>query len=121
VNFTYDNTDANLISDYKDSLITKLSQLLNSTDTTVKQEAITAIASCVTTLHDDMEEHYNQSVPKLKEILADETTTGSLRDKVIEALSMIGMTVGHKMFHKDAVEIMELISDSIGMLFCFYK
>ncbi|KAJ6242508.1 importin-5-like [Anaeramoeba flamelloides] len=108
--FVEDST-REIIEPYADDLMHKLLQILEINDISLQSTIIPTISSIAITIGSLFEGYYQTLMPTLKNIFQNTQKNRNkiLISKVIECISMIGRSVGAKIFHDDAYEVMEMI------------
>eukprot|EP00891_Asterochloris_glomerata_P002388 jgi/Astpho2/2388/Aster-05646 len=110
VNFT-EGCESDLLPNYLDQLIQKLLQLAGKGAKTVKEGALTALASVADASKNYFINYYDHVMPLLRGILSSGVSREEalLRAKALECISLVGMAVGKERFREDAHRVMELI------------
>lgn len=116
INFC-DEATSDIIAPYLDQLLGKLQALLNSSHLNTQEQAVTAIAAVADSAETHFVKYYDWFMPRLKQVLS--TTTGHrelrrLRGKVMECISLVGLSVGVEKFGPDADEVMKLLVDTVA-------
>ncbi|XP_058010265.1 uncharacterized protein LOC110631841 isoform X2 [Hevea brasiliensis] len=92
-----------LLTPYMDEIVNKLLRCLQRGKQLLKEEALTAVGSLVSSSKDHFQVYYKTVMPHLKVIMmkaAAESNSVLLR-KSIECITMVGLAVGKKMFSDD--------------------
>ncbi|KAF2293108.1 hypothetical protein GH714_036826 [Hevea brasiliensis] len=92
-----------LLTPYMDEIVNKLLRCLQRGKQLLKEEALTAVGSLVSSSEDHFQVYYKTVMPHLKVIMmkaAAESNSVLLR-KSIECITMVGLAVGKKMFSDD--------------------
>jgi hypothetical protein len=84
-------------------------EFLNSDDEILQSEAVTALASSAQIFENHMDQFYEKSMQVLKKILYSFDWSHTIKNKAIEAISSITMSVRNEQLTTDAHEIMEKI------------
>lgn len=111
INFC-DEASSAVIAPYLDQLLGKLQGLLQSQHRFTQEQAVTAIAAVADSAEAAFTKYYDWFMPRLKQVLqsaAGEKELRRLRGKVMECISLIGLSVGSAKFGKDANDVMELL------------
>ena len=111
INFC-DEASPEVIAPYLHPLLGKLQSLLHSPHRITREQAVTAIAAVADSAETQFVRYYDWFMPRLKEILSG--TTGQrdlrrLRGKVMECISLVGLSVGPEKFGRDAAEVMNIL------------
>lgn len=111
INFC-DAATPSLIAPYLQALLMKLRSLLQSPLRLTQEQAVTAIAAVADSADAQFTAFYDLFMPDLKQVLS--STSGNkdlrrLRGKVMECISLIGLSVGREMFGKDAADVMNVL------------
>lgn len=111
INFC-DEATPEIIAPYLDALLGKLQGLLHSPHRINQEQAVTAIAAVADSAEKQFMKYYDWFMPRLKQVLA--AATGQkelrrLRGKVMECISLVGLSVGPEKFGPDAAEVMEML------------
>ncbi|KAJ3448056.1 karyopherin (importin) beta [Anaeramoeba flamelloides] len=107
--------DPELIVPYLDKLIKMLFGFLVIENVTLQENVITALAGISMCVNNEISKFYDQLVPHLKDFLSNisDVKYDNFISKVIECISIIGMSVGKELFEKDGKELMGLIIKNI--------
>lgn len=111
INFC-DEASPAVISPYLDALLGKLQGLLQSHHRFIQEQAVTAIAAVADSAEGAFLKYYDWFMPRLKQVLtaaAGDRDLRRLRGKVMECISLIGLSVGSDKFGRDAAEIMNVL------------
>lgn len=111
INFC-DEASPAVISPYLDALLGKLQSLLQSHHRFTQEQAVTAIAAVADSAEGAFLKYYDWFMPRLKQVLtgaAGEKDLRRLRGKVMECISLIGLSVGSEKFGRDAAEVMNVL------------
>jgi len=103
----------NLIVPYLDGLLGKLHTLMKSGVRSVQEQAVTAVASVACCAGKLFAPYYANFMPLLIEAVSAPLANKdyrSLKGKLIECISLIGVSVGKELFMKDAVGFMEILA-----------
>jgi importin-5 len=111
INFCED-ASPQIIEPYLHPILTKLQALLQSPLRLTQEQAVTAIAAVADSADTLFIQYYDQFMPALKQVLSQ--TSGNkemrrLRGKVMECISLIGLSVGREKFGRDAAEVMNVL------------
>ncbi|KAI0566660.1 Importin beta [Gracilaria domingensis] len=111
INFC-DEASPEVIAPYLDQLLGKLQTLLNANHRITQEQAVTAIAAVADAAEEHFVHYYDWFMPRLKQVLS--TTTGHkdlrrLRGKVMECISLVGLSVGFEKFSPDADAVMKML------------
>lgn len=113
INFC-DEASPAIIAPYLDPLLGKLLALLHSPHRITQEQAVTAIAAVADSAEAQFVKYYDWFMPRLKQVL--QSTTGQkdrklkrLRGKVIECMSLVGLSVGPEKFGPDATDVMNIL------------
>lgn len=111
INFC-DEATPEVIAPYLDALLGKLQSLLHSPHRITQEQAVTAIAAVADSAEERFVKYYDWFMPRLKQVLA--TAAGEkdlrrLRGKVMECISLVGLSVGADKFGPDAAEVMNML------------
>lgn len=111
INFCDEATPA-VIAPYLDALLGKLQGLLHSPHRITQEQAVTAIAAVADSAETQFVKYYDWFMPRLKQVLS--TAAGQkelrrLRGKVMECISLVGLSVGPEKFGPDAAEVMNVL------------
>ncbi|CAN8065208.1 unnamed protein product [Agarophyton chilense] len=111
INFC-DEATPEVIAPYLDQLLGKLQTLLNANHRITQEQAVTAIAAVADAAEEHFVPYYDWFMPRLKQVLS--TTSGHkelrrLRGKVMECISLVGLSVGFEKFSPDADEVMKML------------
>eukprot|EP00010_Vexillifera_abyssalis_P008327 CAMPEP_0201544158 /NCGR_PEP_ID=MMETSP0173_2-20130828/708_1 /ASSEMBLY_ACC=CAM_ASM_000268 /TAXON_ID=218659 /ORGANISM="Vexillifera sp., Strain DIVA3 564/2" /LENGTH=1049 /DNA_ID=CAMNT_0047952189 /DNA_START=291 /DNA_END=3440 /DNA_ORIENTATION=- len=109
VNFS-DKCDPAVLKGYLKPLLTKLLQLTKS-PIIVQEQVVTAVASIADCVEEEFSPYYNGFLPFFKTVLVKATAKEHrrLRGKTLEAISLIGLAVGRKVFLPEANALVQLM------------
>lgn len=111
INFC-DEASPAVIAPYLDPLLAKLQVLLQSPHRFTQEQAVTAIAAVADSAEAQFIKYYDWFMPRLKQVLsaaAGQKDLRRLRGKVMECISLIGLSVGPEKFGADAAEVMNVL------------
>lgn len=111
INFC-DEATPDIIAPYLDNLLGKLQILLQSQHRITQEQAVTAIAAVADSAETQFVTYYDWFMPRLKQVLtaaAGQKDLRRLRGKVMECISLIGLSVGPEKFGPDAAEVMNVL------------
>jgi importin-5 len=111
INFC-DEASPSIIAPYLNSILAKLQTLLQSPLRLTQEQAVTAIAAVADSADSKFTAYYDSFMPVLKQVLS--STSGNkdlrrLRGKVMECISLIGLSVGREKFGRDAADVMSVL------------
>lgn len=111
INFC-DEATPDIIAPYLPSLLSKLQGLLQAQMRLTQEQAVTAIAAVADSADTQFTSYYDSFMPVLKQVLS--STSGQkdlrrLRGKVMECISLIGLSVGREKFGRDAADVMNVL------------
>lgn len=111
INFC-DEASPAVIAPYLDRLLEKLQTLLQSPHRNTQEQAVTAIAAVADSAESQFVKYYDWFMPRLKQVLSG--TTGQkqlrrLRGKVMECISLVGLSVGPEKFGPDVADVMNIL------------
>ena len=111
INFC-DEATPDIIAPYLDALLGKLQALLHSPHRITQEQAVTAIAAVADSAEEQFVKYYDWFMPRLKQVLASAAGNKELRKlrgKVMECISLVGLSVGPAKFGPDASEVMNML------------
>lgn len=111
INFC-DAATPGVIAPYLDALLGKLQGLLHSPHRITQEQAVTAIAAVADSAETQFVKYYDWFMPRLKQVLraaAGRKELRRLRGKVMECISLVGLSVGPQKFGPDAAEVMNML------------
>lgn len=111
INFC-DEASPVVMQPYLDPLLSKLQSLLQSQHRFNQEQAVTAVAAVADSAEGAFLKYYDWFMPRLKQVLigaAGEKELRRLRGKVMECISLIGLSVGPEKFGNDAAEVMNVL------------
>lgn len=111
INFC-DEATPGVIGPYLDALLGKLQGLLHSPHRITQEQAVTAIAAVADSAETQFVKYYDWFMPRLKQVLraaAGQRDLRRLRGKVMECISLVGLSVGPQKFGPDAAEVMNML------------
>lgn len=111
INFCDAATPA-VIAPYLDRLLEKLQALLQSSHRITQEQAVTAIAAVADSAESQFVKYYDWFMPRLKQVLSGATGhkhLRRLRGKVMECISLVGLSVGAEKFGPDAADVMNIL------------
>lgn len=111
INFC-DEATPSIIGPYLHAILTKLRSLLQSPLRLTQEQSVTAIAAVADSADSQFTTYYDSFMPDLKQVL--NSTSGNkdlrrLRGKVMECISLIGLSVGREKFGRDAADVMTIL------------
>lgn len=111
INFC-DEASPAIIAPYLPNILSKLQTLLQSPLRLTQEQAVTAIAAVADSADSKFTAYYDAFMPVLKQVLT--STSGNkdlrrLRGKVMECISLIGLSVGREKFGQDAADVMNVL------------
>lgn len=117
INFC-DEASPAVIAPYLDRLLEKLQALLQSARRITQEQAVTAIAAVADSAEMQFTKYYDWFMPRLKQVLSG--TTGQrdlrrLRGKVMECISLVGLSVGPDKFGPDAADVMNILVQTAAL------
>lgn len=111
INFC-DEASPSIISPYLNAILAKLQALLQSPLRLTQEQAVTAIAAVADSADSKFTQYYDSFMPALKSVLSSTSNDKDLRrlrGKVMECISLIGLSVGREKFGRDAAEVMNVL------------
>lgn len=111
INFC-DEASPTIMAPYLDTLLGQLMALLQSPRLMTQEQAVTAIAAVADAAETQFDAYYGTFMPPLKAVLtrsAGNQRLRRLRGKVMECISLIGLSVGRERFGADAAEVMDAL------------
>lgn len=111
INFCDEATPV-IIAPYLDRLLEKLQTLLQSPHRITQEQAVTAIAAVADSAETQFVKYYDWFMPRLKQVLSGATGQKHLRrlrGKVMECISLVGLSVGPEKFGPDAADVMDIL------------
>lgn len=111
INFC-DEASPAVIAPYLDRLLEKLQTLLQSPHRITQEQAVTAIAAVADSAETQFVKYYDWFMPRLKQVLSGATGhkhLRRLRGKVMECISLVGLSVGPEKFGPDAAHVMNML------------
>lgn len=114
INFC-DEATPEIIEPYLHQILGKLQSLLQSPLRLTQEQAVTAIAAVADSADSKFTPYYDTFMPALKQVL--HNTSGDkdlrrLRGKVMECISLIGLSVGREKFGTDAPDVMKVLVET---------
>uniref|UniRef100_A0A7S1TKG4 Importin subunit beta-1/Transportin-1-like TPR repeats domain-containing protein n=1 Tax=Erythrolobus australicus TaxID=1077150 RepID=A0A7S1TKG4_9RHOD len=116
INFC-DEATPEIITPYMDTLLSKLLLLLQSNRRITQEQAVTAVAAIADAASSSFSPYYDTFMPLLKKVLsisAGRQELRRLRGKVMECISLIGLSVGREKFSQDAEQVMDILVRTQG-------
>mmetsp|Transcript_481 Transcript_481/g.866 ORF Transcript_481/g.866 Transcript_481/m.866 type:complete len:1101 (-) Transcript_481:101-3403(-) len=116
INFC-DEATPEIITPYMDTLLKKLLLLLQSSRRITQEQAVTAVAAVADAASAGFAPYYDTFIPLLKKVLsisAGRQELRRLRGKVMECISLIGLSVGRDKFGQDAAQVMDVLVRTQG-------
>mmetsp|Transcript_5977 Transcript_5977/g.11754 ORF Transcript_5977/g.11754 Transcript_5977/m.11754 type:complete len:1102 (-) Transcript_5977:756-4061(-) len=116
INFC-DDTTPEIIGLYLDQLLAKLLGLIQSQRRITQEQAVTAVAAVADAASEKFIPFYDSFIPLLKSLLAvaaGRREMRRLRGKVMECISLIGLSVGKEKFQSDAESVMDVLVRTQG-------
>ena len=116
INFC-DEASTTVIAPYLDRLLGKLQTLLHSPHRITQEQAVTAIAAVADSAEAQFVKYYDLFMPRLKQVLSGATgrkELRKLRGKVMECISLVGLSVGPEKFGPDAADVMNILVSTAG-------
>eukprot|EP00184_Porphyridium_aerugineum_P000216 CAMPEP_0184696160 /NCGR_PEP_ID=MMETSP0313-20130426/3546_1 /TAXON_ID=2792 /ORGANISM="Porphyridium aerugineum, Strain SAG 1380-2" /LENGTH=1101 /DNA_ID=CAMNT_0027154733 /DNA_START=266 /DNA_END=3571 /DNA_ORIENTATION=- len=116
INFC-DEATPEIIGPYMEQLLGKLHQLFHSNRRITQEQAVTAVAAVADAGGANFAPYYDTFMPLLKKVLtisAGRTELRRLRGKVMECISLIGLSVGREKFSHDAEQVMDVLVRTQG-------
>jgi len=111
INFC-DEASPAIMAPYLDTLLGQLMSLLQSSRLMTQEQAVTAIAAVADAAETQFDTYYGTFMPPLKAVLtrsAGNQRLRRLRGKVMECISLIGLSVGRERFGADAAQVMDAL------------
>lgn len=111
INFC-DEATPTVIAPYLDPLLGKLQSLLHSQHRITQEQAVTAVAAVADAAGALFVNYYDWFMPSLKQVLSGATGQRDLRrlrGKVMECISLVGLSVGPEKFGPDAADVMNIL------------
>jgi len=116
INFCDEATEE-IIAPYMETLLGKLLLLLQSSRRITQEQAVTAVAAIADAASASFSPYYDVFMPLLKKVLsisAGRQELRRLRGKVMECISLIGLSVGRQKFGQDAAQVMDILVRTQG-------
>ncbi|KAA8499564.1 Importin-5 [Porphyridium purpureum] len=116
INFC-DEATPEIIGPYMELLLAKLLTLLQSNRKITQEQAVTAVAAVADAAASLFSPFYDTFMPLLRKVLTlatGRTELRRLRGKVMECISLIGLSVGREKFVQDAEQVMDILVRTQG-------
>eukprot|EP01105_Mastigella_eilhardi_P028367 TRINITY_DN929_c0_g1_i2.p1 TRINITY_DN929_c0_g1~~TRINITY_DN929_c0_g1_i2.p1 ORF type:complete len:924 (-),score=219.89 TRINITY_DN929_c0_g1_i2:36-2807(-) len=91
-----------------DVIVKRLRQLLDSKDLCVREEAVSCVSSIVYSAAKHFGPYYDVFMPPLKAMVVDSNVRRVIREKALECLSLVGLSVDKAKFAPDAKDIINI-------------
>eukprot|EP00179_Madagascaria_erythrocladioides_P010064 CAMPEP_0198324830 /NCGR_PEP_ID=MMETSP1450-20131203/12744_1 /TAXON_ID=753684 ORGANISM="Madagascaria erythrocladiodes, Strain CCMP3234" /NCGR_SAMPLE_ID=MMETSP1450 /ASSEMBLY_ACC=CAM_ASM_001115 /LENGTH=668 /DNA_ID=CAMNT_0044028663 /DNA_START=1 /DNA_END=2007 /DNA_ORIENTATION=- len=116
INFC-DEASPEIMAPYLDQLLRQLMRLLQSSHRLIQEQAVTAVAAVADAAESNFMPYYDNFIPDLKKVLSvasGQKQLRRLRGKVMECISLIGLSVGREKFAADAAYVMDVLVRTQG-------
>ncbi|XP_034684095.1 importin-5-like [Vitis riparia] len=100
---------SSILKHHLDVIVSMLLKLLQKGSQSLKEEALTALASLASSSQEHFQEYYVAVMPYIKVMFMQGKSNHRLLAKAMECITMIWMAVGKEICRKDCQEVVELL------------